>query len=129
MTQRWKNTFFNLVSTTNSRIEDLYLPDTLYFAGERIPIEEPDVREAIQKELMVNAFRHSKALHLIKVLPRWQPMIDSVLKGNNVPNDFFYLAITESYLENIARSGVGASGMWQFMPSTGKEYGLKITKD
>jgi len=110
-------------------VKDIYLPDTIYFSGERVPLEKSYVREAVQKELMVNAYRHSKALLLIKKQPRWQPLIDSILKGYNVPEDFFYLAVTESYLSNRARSGVGASGMWQFMPSTAKEYGLQMTKD
>ncbi len=118
-----------LESTTGSTIKDLYLPDTLYFAGERVPMEEEYVREAIQKELMVNAFRHSKVVHLLKTIPRWKPLIDSTLKVNKVPRDFLYLAVTESYLENVARSGAGASGMWQFMPKTGKEYDLTIAKD
>ncbi len=122
-------TYHILDSTVGTLVRDLYIPDSLYFAGERVPIEEEHVKEAIQKELMVNAFRHSKAIHLLKNITRWKPMIDSTLKSNNVPEDFLYLAVTESYLENVARSGVGASGMWQFMPKTGKEYGLTITKD
>lgn len=121
---------YQIVETEiGSKITDLYLPDSLFFAGEKVPLDEPYVREAIQKELMVNAFRHSKALHLIKVQPRWKPMIDSVLIANNIPKDFFYLAVTESYLDNTAKSPAKAQGMWQFIPSTGKEYGLKIAKD
>ncbi len=102
------------------------IPTKLHFAGEEIPLNRTDVRENLEKELVSNAFRHSRTLLVIKKLGRWEKQIKQILKENDVPEDFFYLAVAESELDNNAYSPVGASGMWQFMKSTAKEYGLYV---
>ena len=53
--------------------------------------------------------------------------IDKVFIQQNIPVELKYMAIVESKLKTDARSGVGAVGLWQFMPETGKRFGLKIT--
>ena len=53
--------------------------------------------------------------------------IDKVFIQHNIPVELKYLAIIESQLKTNARSGVGAVGVWQFMPATAKRFGLKIT--
>ncbi len=109
-------------------ITSLPIPTELSFAGERVPLERDYVREALEYELMVNSFRHSKTLKLIKTIKRWSPMILDILKEQGVPKDFIYLAVAESEFDPNARSYVGAMGMWQFMEATGKEYGLLKNK-
>lgn len=67
--------------------------------------------------------------HVDRWLKRVQvygPMIDHILKEENVPGELRYLAMAESGLNPKARSWAGAVGMWQFMPSTGQRYGLSI---
>lgn len=54
------------------------------------------------------------------------PMIDHILAEENVPREIKYLAMAESGLNPRARSWAGAVGMWQFMPSTGRRYGLSV---
>jgi len=54
------------------------------------------------------------------------PMIDHILAEEDVPRDLKYLAMAESGLNPRARSWAGAVGMWQFMPSTGRRYGLSV---
>jgi len=54
------------------------------------------------------------------------PMIDHILAEENVPTEMKYLAMAESGLNPRARSWAGAVGMWQFMPSTGRRYGLTV---
>jgi len=54
------------------------------------------------------------------------PMIDHILAEENVPKEMKYLAMAESGLNPRARSWAGAVGMWQFMPATGRRYGLRI---
>ncbi|MBM3412814.1 MAG: lytic transglycosylase domain-containing protein [Bacteroidetes bacterium] len=54
-------------------------------------------------------------------------MMDQVLKENNLPGQLKYLAVIESGLRSTAVSWAGAVGPWQFMPATGKRYGLKIS--
>lgn len=53
--------------------------------------------------------------------------IDKIFTQHEIPVELKYLAIIESKLKTDARSGVGAVGVWQFMPTTAKTYGLKIT--
>jgi len=53
--------------------------------------------------------------------------IDKVFTQYNIPVELKYMAIVESKLKANARSGVGAVGVWQFMPATAKRFGLKIT--
>src|SRR5690606_32075082 len=55
------------------------------------------------------------------------PMVEEVFESKNIPKEFKYLAIVESALNPYAVSHAGATGMWQFMFTTGKMYGLKIT--
>lgn len=111
------------------RISSAPMPATVTFAGEPVPLDRPDVKEALDYELMVNTFRHSRTLLLIKNIERWRPMVTSILKESGVPEDFLYLAVVESEFDNNALSFAGAMGMWQFMESTAKDYNLKINRD
>ncbi len=54
------------------------------------------------------------------------PLFEKYLKQYNMPDELKYLAIVESALEPTAISRAGAGGLWQFMPLTGKIYGLNI---
>lgn len=95
------------------------------FAGERFPVEEFDVRERLDRELMVNSYWHSSTLLNLKNAHRYFPVIEPILARHGVPDDFKYLAVAESSLRN-AVSPAGARGMWQFMKGTGQEYGMEI---
>ena len=104
------------------------IPEKLDFAGEAVPLDKFYVREGLDRELMVNTFWHSNTFLMFKRSQRCFPTIDSVLKANQVPADFKYLAMIESGLENIV-SPAGASGIWQFMKGTGTENGLTINTE
>ncbi|MDF2455539.1 MAG: mltD [Cytophagaceae bacterium] len=52
------------------------------------------------------------------------PIFEQVFKQMNLPDELKYLAIVESGLNPRAMSRVGAAGLWQFMPATGREFGL-----
>jgi membrane-bound lytic murein transglycosylase D len=54
------------------------------------------------------------------------PAIKSILNENNIPQEFLYLAMAESNFKTKAYSKKRASGLWQFMPATGKKFDLKI---
>lgn len=102
------------------------IPDQLTFAGEEVPLHDPDVRERLEKELLSNTFFHSRTLAILKKVKRWKPEVDSLLEADSIPKDFFYLAVAESGLENAVGSPAGAKGMWQFLASTGQRYGLEV---
>ena len=103
------------------------IPDSLTFAGERVPLELFYVREYLEKEMMINTYWHSSTLRLIKLSHRWFPLMEKTLKENNIPDDFKYLAVIESGLENVT-SPAGAKGYWQIMKATAKDYGLQVDK-
>ena len=102
------------------------LPENLDFAGERVPIEDPDVYERLDREFLVNTYWQSNGLLLLKRANKYFPIIEPILKRNNIPDDFKYLAIIESGLTN-AVSPSGASGFWQLMKPAAQEYGLEVT--
>ena len=96
--------------------------------GERIPIERPDVKERLDRELMVNSYWHSNTIQAIKITNRFFPIIERILAEEGVPDDFKYLAVAESDLR-LKTSYAGAKGYWQFMKASGKQYGLEINDE
>lgn len=101
------------------------MPDNLNFAGERVPVENPDILERMDRELLVNTYWQSNALLLFKRAYKYFPIIEPILKEEGVPDDLKYLAVIESGLTQ-ARSPANAEGFWQILKGTGKEYGLEV---
>jgi membrane-bound lytic murein transglycosylase D len=108
-------------------IKSFRLPDIVTFAGERMPLENFDTRESLEREILISAYRHSSTILIIKRANRYLPMIEKILKEYNIPDDFKYLAAAESDYTNMV-SPVGATGFWQIMPETGKEEGMEINQ-
>jgi len=104
------------------------LPKRLDFCGESIPLDTFYVSEQLDREILVNTYWHSNTLLLFKRANRWFPVIEPILKENNIPDDFKYLALIESNLQNIT-SPVGAKGYWQLMKKTAQLYGLEVNKE
>jgi membrane-bound lytic murein transglycosylase D len=104
------------------------LPDSVNFAGERMPLENFDTRESLEREIITSAYRHSSTILIIKRANRYLPVIEKILKKYNIPDDFKYLAVAESDLSNMV-SPAGATGFWQIMPETGKEEGMEINAE
>jgi hypothetical protein len=101
------------------------LPAALNFAGEEVPLQYFDVRESMEREIAVNAFWHSQTLMLIRLANRYFPIIEPILRERNIPSDFKYLCVAESGLQHVV-SPAKAAGLWQFIPSTAKEFGLEV---
>ncbi len=104
------------------------LPKDIEFAGERISLEYFDVKESMDREILVNTYWQSQTLLFLKRANKYFLVIEPILKKNNIPDDFKYLAIAESGLQNV-KSPSGASGFWQFMKATAKERNLELTKE
>jgi hypothetical protein len=103
----------------------MYFPTTTDFAGETAPLHVVDVRERLDRELLINANLHSTTTLILKRANRAFPIIEPILAKYGVPDDFKYLAVIESGLVN-AVSSAGARGVWQFMPETAKEKGMEV---
>lgn len=104
-----------------------FFPTEIDFAGEKTPLHIADVKERLDRELLVNANLDASTLLIIKRANRSFPIIEPILKRNGVPDDFKYLAVAESALMN-ATSSAGAKGFWQFMPDTAKERGMEVNE-
>jgi membrane-bound lytic murein transglycosylase D len=106
----------------------LEIPQALDFSGENLPLQSPDIRERMDRELLVNTYWQSNGLLLIKRSHRYFPIIEPIMKSYGVPDDFKYLALIESGLQNVT-SPAGAKGFWQLMEATAKEYGLEVNSN
>jgi membrane-bound lytic murein transglycosylase D len=120
------------VSMNNGRLQYKWfapeLPKAINFAGEKVPTERWEVREALDRELLINSYSHSQTMYALKLAGRYFPMIEQRLKANGVPDDLKYLCVAESHLQNQT-SNAGAVGFWQFMKDTGPRFGLEIGND
>jgi hypothetical protein len=102
--------------------------DDLSFCGEDVPIEIQEVRERLEKQILLKLWNRSQALLWLKRSRRYFGHIEKLLKENGMPSDLKYVAVAESDLRAHAVSGKGAVGFWQFMAGTGRKYGLVVNK-
>ncbi len=109
-------------------IKAVKIPENLEFAGEKVPLDKIDIRERIDRELLVNTFWQSNALLWIKRTHKYFPIIEPILKEKGVPDDFKYLAVIESNLMNVT-SPAGAKGFWQMLKGAAKENGLEVNSN
>lgn len=109
----------------NYNVFSLDIPQEMNFAGEPVPLDQPDIYEKMDRELLVNTYWQSNGILMIKRSKKYFPIIEPILRANGVPDDFKYLAVAESGLTQIV-SPAGATGFWQIMKGTGLEYGLEI---
>ncbi|MBL7942622.1 MAG: lytic transglycosylase domain-containing protein [Flavobacteriales bacterium] len=113
---------------SNYRIYSLPVPESVEFAGEQVPLAQWDIREKLDREILVNTYWHSNTLLAMKRANRWFPVIEPILREEGIPDDFKYLALIESGFTN-AVSPSGAEGFWQFLEATGESYGLEINDE
>ena len=116
----------NTAETYN--IKALKIPEGLTFAGEKVPTERFDIRERMDRELLVNTYWQSNGLLMMKRANKYFPIIEPLLKKYGLPDDFKYLAVAESGLMNNS-SPAGASGFWHFLKSSAREYGLEVNSN
>ncbi|MBU8891218.1 MAG: lytic transglycosylase domain-containing protein [Bacteroidales bacterium] len=106
----------------------LSLPEEVSFAGEKVPMDYFDVREALDQEILVNTYWQSQTILFIKRAHKYFPQIEKILAENNIPDDFKYIVLAESDLKN-AVSSAGAVGIWQLMKGTATDYGLEVNSE
>ena len=112
--------------TEDDRYTCVDVPRYTIFCGDTIDLTRYDRHERMDRELLAFSFMHSTSIQTIKRANRYFPVIVPILKEKGIPEDFKYLMAIESACNPLARSGAGAAGLWQFMPTTGKEYGLEV---
>tara|TARA_B110000046_G_scaffold34266_2_gene37114 strand:+ start:1886 stop:2902 length:1017 start_codon:yes stop_codon:yes gene_type:complete len=108
------------------RVYALATPKSVDFAGEGVPLNLIDVKEKLDRELLVNTYWQSQTMLFVKRSNRWFTVIEKILKEQGVPDDLKYIALIESGLEQVV-SPAGATGFWQLMKTAARENGLEIS--
>lgn len=104
------------------------IPESMNFAGEKVPLEQWNIKEQFDKQLTANYYWQGEILYILKLSQRYFPIIEERLRTNGVPDDMKFLCVAESKLQNQV-SRAGAAGFWQFMPGTAPSYGLEVNSD
>ena len=112
-----------------SLVSGLRFPSELSFCGEPVPLEVQEVRERLEKEMLLTLADRPQVILWLKRSDRYLPLIESALGESNLPNDLKYIAVIESALRPHVGSPAGAIGFWQFMQATGRNYGLRIDSE
>jgi membrane-bound lytic murein transglycosylase D len=110
---------------TRPPLSSYRLPQEVSLCGERVPLEDRNVWENLDREFLVTLDSEAQVLLWMKRAKRYFPHIEKKLKEMGLPDDLKYITITESGLRPYAVSSSGASGIWQFIASTGEKYGMK----
>lgn len=105
------------------------VPEKVHFAGKTISLDHSDMWERLDRELTAMTYTHGNTLLTLKRANRFFPVMAPIIKAQGLPSDIIYLAAIESSLNPRAVSAAKAGGMWQFMPSTAKEYGLEVNNE
>lgn len=124
-TNKESKTSINKLANSNYKLKAPKISKDIHFCNELVPISQPFIYENLDREFLVNMFWQSQTFLFIKRANMWFPIIEPILKKNNIPDDFKYLAVIESGLMNVV-SPSGAKGFWQFMPNTAKGLGLEV---
>ena len=110
-------------------VSAIRIDQPLNFCGEQVPLESAEIRERLEKELLLILWDRPQVILWLKRTTRYFPYIEKLLEQNNMPEDLKYIAVIESALLSHAGSSMGAVGYWQFIKSTGRNYGLTINRN
>lgn len=123
-----ENTASQNVKEATNQVSAVVLPNSIDFAGERVPLELYYVKEHLEWELNVNTYLHATTILTLKRTKRWFPVIEPILKKHGIPDDFKFLSLIESSFKN-GTSPAGAVGFWQFLKGTAQDYGLEVNSE
>lgn len=108
--------------------ESIRLQQPLTFCGERVPLDDAEVKEGMEKELLLSLWDRDQAILWLKRSTRYFPVMEAMLSRAGLPDDLKYIALAESALRPHVGSPKGAIGFWQFLPETGRRHGLTINQ-
>ena len=109
-----------------SLIQSIRLEGPLTFCGESVPIKRREVRERMEKEMLLALWNRPQVILWLKRSRRYLEPLSAMLARRGLPADLKYVAVVESALRPHAVSSKGAVGFWQMMAFTGRKYGLTI---
>ena len=106
-------------------LDHVTLPDL----GSFTTVIPMDVNPKVERYVQFLLNRPSHVQRLRSRADTYFPMVERVLAEEGVPDELKYLAMVESALNPVAQSHAGAAGMWQFIPATGRAYGLRAERE
>ena len=112
-----------------SLVSAIRIEGPVNFCNEQLPLDSVEVRERLEKELLLILWNRPQVILWLKRATRYFPHIERTLAQHNMPEDLKYIAVIESALLHHAGSSKGAVGYWQFIKSTGRHYGLTIDRN
>ena len=121
--------FADLNAVDGPLLEDVELPEfsaSAVAVAATIPME---VNRLVERSLSYLRRSDGHTSRLRTRADTYFPMIERILAEEGVPDELKYLAMVESALNPRARSHAGAAGLWQFIPATGRAYGLRVTSE
>lgn len=116
-----------LIKPYSFNLSQFKLPDSMFFCGEKIPLENPEIRKRMEREFYLNLQSDGQILLYLKRSGEYFYSFEQILKDESAPDDLKYLAVAESALF-MSQSSKGAVGIWQFIPETARRYGLKVNE-
>jgi len=102
--------------------------NTLSFANETLPLGDQRIKHKMNAILSAHTYKALQTSMLHRQAEKWFPIIEPILKQYGIPADFKYVPLVESGLQG-GTSPKGASGYWQFMPQTARDFGLKVNAE
>ncbi len=112
-----------------ARLPYFSVPSPLFLCGEPVPLEEPEVREGLDREFTIEVWSRAQTTMWLKRAHRYFPEIERKLRARRLPLDLKYVVVAESDLRTVAKSSAGALGPWQFMGPTAQRFQLRCTND
>lgn len=101
---------------------------SLNFADEPIPLDMKRVKTRLDRSIKKMSFHSIRTNRIHRIADRWLGVVEPILEKQGVPTDFKYIPLIESGFKS-GTSEKGASGFWQFMPSTARAYGLVVNDE
>ena len=125
-------TFDNYLKTIQGAQNDEFSIEpyfnTLSFANETLPLGDQRIKLKMNAILCAHSYESLQTSKLHRQAEKWFPIIEPILKQYGIPADFKYVPLVESGLQG-GTSPKGASGYWQFMPQTARDFGLKVNTE
>ncbi len=104
------------------------LPQRLEFCGQEVDLDDPDLRQRIEKELLLVLGNRAQVVLWARRAAGVFPIIEAEAKRIDACTDLKYVAVIESGLRPGVESHASAKGWWQFLAGTGRQYGLHVDR-
>ena len=111
--------------TNPAVLSNFLLPDSISLCHEPVPLENRKTLDMLDRELTIAVWDRAQVFMWLKRAGRFFPHIEEKLAEAGMPEDLKYVPVAESALITNIKSRRRAVGLWQFMSSTARRYGLR----